>query len=267
MAERKQLIEAYLALYRKQLDRAHLERIASAEACANPLYLRVLLEELRLFGMQERLADRIEHYLNAPTMAALYQKLLERMEVDYDPARRGVWQLPQERTGGMVGDALALVWGARRGLAASELLDLLGSPPRADWSPLFLVLEDALVEQRDVLNFFHNYLRKAVEARYLPDGDRRKSTRLRLAGYFDQRLRAGGTAAPEGRTLDELPWLWRQAGEWHCLYDLLADLNLFTALWQKDAFEVKTGWAVVEANSPLRKTAAYDQVLQHPGEH
>ena len=49
-AERRDLIKAYLAQYTKELSPRELARLAGAPPCANPLYLRALLEELRVYG-------------------------------------------------------------------------------------------------------------------------------------------------------------------------------------------------------------------------
>ena len=55
LEERRQLIGAFLRDYSRKLSPARVERIAAAPPSANPLYLRVLLNELRLFGKHEEL--------------------------------------------------------------------------------------------------------------------------------------------------------------------------------------------------------------------
>ena len=81
--ERKKLIVAYLKQYRKDLSDLRVERIAAAPQTANPLYLRALLEELRLWGDHDRLDECIDGYLAAGTVDNLYEKILERYEKDY----------------------------------------------------------------------------------------------------------------------------------------------------------------------------------------
>ena len=58
------------------------ERIAAAPQSANPLYLRVLLDELRRFGEYERLEERISYYLKAESIVTLYQRVIARWEED-----------------------------------------------------------------------------------------------------------------------------------------------------------------------------------------
>ncbi|HEV2990366.1 MAG TPA: DUF4062 domain-containing protein, partial [Candidatus Angelobacter sp.] len=110
-AERMQLLEQYLAQYTKALERPRAEAIVAAPQTANPLYLRALLNELRVFGEYEGLNDRILYYLEAGNVRALYQKILRRWEADYDGGTN------------LVRRASTLIWAARRGLAESELFD------------------------------------------------------------------------------------------------------------------------------------------------
>ncbi|MCX5780668.1 MAG: hypothetical protein NTV45_07620, partial [Firmicutes bacterium] len=117
--------------YRKHLGERQVERIVTQPQAANPLYLRALLQELQVFGIHERLDERIDHYLAARTVPELYEKVLERWEEDYQRERRN-----------LVRDAMTALWAARRGLSEAELAEILGSDgqplPRAHWSPLFL---------------------------------------------------------------------------------------------------------------------------------
>jgi len=56
--ERRRMIEHYLAGFGKKLDAPRLERIAAAPATANPFYLKILLDELRVTGTYDRLTAR-----------------------------------------------------------------------------------------------------------------------------------------------------------------------------------------------------------------
>lgn len=248
--ERRRLIGDYLAQYTKTLSPARSDRVAAAPQCANPLYLRALLEELRLFGVHERLDERIGYCLSAGSAEELYEKVLRRYEEDYQRERPG-----------LVGEAMSLLWAARRGLSEAELLDLLGSEgrplPRAHWSPLFLAAEASLVSRSGLLGFFHDYIRRAVERRYLPDERARRAAHQRLADYFHER-----EVGP--RRIDEEPWQLAEAGAWQRLSLLLGDLDFFYAAWKANPFEVKARWSRVEAGSDLRMVSAYLPVLEAP---
>jgi hypothetical protein len=76
---------------------------------ANPLYLQVILEELRIFGDFDKLESHFDGYLQAETIPALYEKVLGRLEADFQP----------EGFPHLVEDALCLLWAARHGLEES----------------------------------------------------------------------------------------------------------------------------------------------------
>jgi len=248
--ERKQVIRDYLMQYRKTLSDPRIDKIASSHQTRNPLFLTALLEELRLFGEHDLLDKRIEYYLTAETVDVLYEKILERYEEDYGTERPG-----------LVRDVMTLLWASRRGLSAAELLDLLGQDgeplPAAVFSHLYLAAEHSLVSRSGLIGFFHDYLRQAVEDRYLPGDEKKKAARLRLADYFD-----GQELSP--RKVDELPWQLSEASDWQRLYDLLGDLEFFHEAWEKDEYEVKAYWAKTENSSDLQLLDAYQHVLDAP---
>ncbi len=249
-AEREQLIVDYLATYSRALGTALRVRIAGASQCANPLYLRALLDELRVWGEHETLGERIDHYLAAKTVDALYELILSRYEQDYEGDR------PK-----LVSEAFSLLWASRRGLSETELLELLGTKgqplPRAFWSPLYLAAEQSLTSRSGLLGFFHDYLRSAVEHRYLRTQPAKKSAHLRLADYF-----AGREMGP--RKVDELPWQLAEASAWQRLADLLADLDFLIAASLTSRYDVLTLWAKVESGSTLRMVDAYRAPLEAP---
>jgi tetratricopeptide (TPR) repeat protein len=249
--ERQKLIVEYLKQYRKELSRPRVERIAAAPQTANPLYLRALLEELRLWGDHETLGKCIDGYLEAGTVEQLYEKILKRYEEDYEDADHR----------GLVRDAMSLLWAARRGLTEAEILALLGSKndplPRIYWSPLYLAAEQSLVSRSGLIGFFHDYFRQAVRKLYLPTEEDCRHAHLRLANYFQR-----SELSP--RQVDELPWQLAQAEAWQRLYTLLADLAFFDAAWQGNQFEVKANWALIEEHSSFRMVDAYRPVLDAP---
>ena len=214
--ERKRLIEGYLARFARKLSTDAVDKIIAAQQTANPLYLKALLDELRVYGDHDTLGQRIDHYLQAGTIDALYEKILERYEGDYEHDRKG-----------LVRDVMSHIWASRRGLSEAELRELLGKEnepmPRAYWSPLYLAAEESLVSRSGLLSFFHDYLRKAVEDKYLRDKEQKRLAHLRLADYFDKR-------ALDARKADELPWQLMQTEKWERLKDCITNIPMFVKL-------------------------------------
>ena len=235
--ERRRMITGYLARFGKQLDAHRLDRLASAHAAANPLYLKILLDDLRVTGTHDRLDHRLTEYLTAADIASLLQQVLARYQRDYERDRPG-----------LVSEALGLIWAARRGLTESELLHLLrpksdtGHPqnvtsqlPPALWTPLRAALEDSLIDRGGILNFAHDFLRTAVETAFVPDQDKRDDYQLQLADDFE--------AQPiTARTCDELPWLLRETESLVRLRACLLNIDRFLLLYERDMEEPRSYW-------------------------
>ena len=248
--ECRKLIRSYLAQYRKSLSGKRIERIASEKQVHNPLYLRALLEELRVFGEHEQLDERIGHYLEAENIPGLYERILHRYEEDYEIEHPA-----------LVHTTLSMIWASRRGLSEAELLRILGDGeepiPHAHWAPFYLAAENMFINRSGLLCFSHDYLNQAVTARYLPTGKEQQSAHMRLADYF-------GSLILTPRVVDELPWQLAESKAWQRLHALLADLEFFKIAWEKDEYDVKRYWVKVEGNSELRLADSYDPVLKAP---
>lgn len=255
--ERFTLITSYLRQYTKTLDDTHTAQLAGASEAANPLYLRTLLEELRVVATHRDLDLVLNSYLQARSSAELFQKILARWERDYDADEH------------LVSRSMALIWAARSGLAESELLDLLGSQgapfPRARWSPLYLAAESALLNRSGLLTFSHEYLREAVRLRYLGSGRRMESAHRRLADYFELR-----DLSP--RQIDELPWQMLQAGDLERLARLFTyrrepqnwSRQFLSAAWDHSRFETQMYWTFIESQPQLAIVPMFREETEHP---
>ncbi|HHV06169.1 MAG TPA: DUF4062 domain-containing protein [Anaerolineaceae bacterium] len=248
--ERAQLIRQYLGFYSKGLSELRVQRIIEDPQSENPLALRLLLDELRQFGNHEALDDLINQYLAADSLPEMFQLKLGRLEADFENDQPG-----------LVRRALSMLWAARFGLSEVELLEVLGEPdqplPGRFWSPLSLALESSLVNRDGLLSFYHDYLRQAVEERYLKDEQSQTNAHLTLADYFDRQKEI------TERKLDELPWQLSKAKDWQRLYESLADLNVLVTLFYYGKTDLMTYWAMVETNSVLNRIQAYQSVLDN----
>ncbi|WP_321507484.1 DUF4062 domain-containing protein [uncultured Methanoregula sp.] len=250
VSERKALITCYLKKYHKELSPSLKEELASAPQSEKPLFLRALLEEVRIHGIFEKLPGQIRAYLAAPTVDALYEQILTRYERDYERDRQD-----------LVRDVSSLIWAGRRGLSRSELMDLLGTGgkplPAAYWAPLYLAMEHSLVEKDGRITFFHDYLRSAVEHRYLPTIELKRAAHRRIADYFA--IQTGGL-----RRIEELPWQLAEAAEWDRLVALLTDPAFFMAVWDIEEYDVKRYWVQTEAGSSHRMVETYQSIIREP---
>lgn len=251
--ERAELIAQWLERrYAKRLDPGLARRIAQAPLAGSPLWLVAVLEEIRLYGDHASLAGRIDHYVRADSLEALFARILARWEHDYERERPG-----------LVGDAMRALWAARDGVGETEMRELLGGAdgpvPPLVWSVFQFAAGHALARRSGLLGFFHPYLRQAVEARYLASHAGQRAAHAALAAYFAR--------DPSPRRTRELPWQLGRAGEWEAVYALLADPAFFREAWNADELDVKRFWAEVEARGGRSRAEAYAAVLDRPAAH
>ena len=249
--DRRTFIRKCLALSAKALSRHHEDMIVASEFSASPLFLKTLIEELRQFGSHEQLEGRLAHYLQAPSVPALFSLILARYEEDYERDRPG-----------LVGDAFSLFYAADRGLAEAELLDLLGtdgtSLPQAIWAPLFLAAEGLLADRGGVLSLNSPLIRVALVSAFAGPGSAVAMNR-RLAEYF--RTRENGP-----RKLEELPYHLWMADDMAGLRDAMADLPFLKAMVERDLSAAANIWERLEREG-FDFYETYRSVFKDPFEH
>jgi tetratricopeptide (TPR) repeat protein len=209
--EQRQIVETLLGEWRRKLDDQQMASLLAHAGVQNPLYLRVALEELRLFGSFEELTRRIAGL--SENVSGLFGQVLARLEDDHGQK--------------LVTEAFSLLGCSRYGLSESELLELLtregeGQFPRALWVRLARGARAYLVQHGEFISFFHRQLADAVTSRYL----RKSNKHAELAAYFEH-------AALE-RKLDEYPFQLQHAGENERLAQALSDIGLLGAAWERE---------------------------------
>jgi tetratricopeptide (TPR) repeat protein len=225
--EREAVVVRFLSEYHKALSQEQIARIAEDAKCAHPLFLRTLLEELRLLGEHERIEHHLQRLLKTTGTEDLFQRVLERMEDDYS-----------QKTVRVV---MSLLWASRSGLSEAELAELTGIS-RLKLSTLLLGLDYHLVRRDGLLTFFHDYLRRAVEKRYLTDAGKKVQAHERLAGYFER-------AAVSLRATRELVYALESLGERARLEGVLTEIARFEELWRAEREEVLRLWSSTEATA------------------
>ena len=223
LEERKTLIREYLGLYTKELTENNVNRIAEDPESDNPLILRTILDELKIFGIYEQLDERIDYYLKPKNPAEFFNAVLERLEGDYEESKPG-----------MVGELLSLIWAARRGLTENEVFEITKIPPLY-WTPLYYAIENHLVRKGGLLNFSHEFLREAVEQKYLRVDEEKKKAYLRIADYFEG-------LPSTARSCDELPWLLKQSKSFNRLRNCLLNIDCFLEIRKRNEDELRGYW-------------------------
>ncbi|MGJ7917763.1 tetratricopeptide repeat protein [Massilia sp. LXY-6] len=118
VTQRRAAIDLFLATCGKDLAQSLRERLAESASCAIPLFMRLLLEELRLHARNDNLEEQLESLLHTTTAGALFDKIVAAMDKDF----LEVGYL------GLASRAMHLIAASRRGLRRADLAYLLATP-------------------------------------------------------------------------------------------------------------------------------------------
>lgn len=232
------LAKNFLSQYLKQLDENLLSALITLPAAANPLYLKVILSELRVFGSFIKLTEKISSdFGDTPEKA--FQAILRRLESDpaYSPldphqtvplifgllahSRHG---LSPEELSGLLHDAMKLGTGAEERQAALDTVHLYVRQVRP-----------FLSNRNGRYDYFFESFREAARNRYTTpgnvEGTNWKSTiqwHSLLADYFERLPAWQGNPAsirrkPTLRRAEVVPFHLYHAGSWDRLNRILSD--------------------------------------------
>lgn len=245
---RQSIVVRYLGEFHKGISAEQLARIAGDRNAPWPLFLCLVAEELRLHGEHETLDEEIDRYCNLPSLDAVFQVLLERLERDF-----GV---------NLVRDFFSLLALSRSGLTEPELVELLDAP-RVDLSRLLFALDYHLIRKEGLLDFFHIYLRHGVEGRYLSSDAERRQVHTRLARYWSRLLDRdyGAEGDPPVRLALEACYQSYRADDREHLVASLVRLPVVRSLVRADrSYELLEWWHAVEEESDM--VACYTRALE-----
>ena len=209
---KRRLINQYLGNYLKTLDDEQIDVICSFEASENPLFLKVLLSELRVFGSFDQLSEEIGRFGNSPVSA--FKHVLDRLESD-------------GRKTNIVPLMFSLLANARAGLAEDELVDIIKSQTDFDENDIRDAIRLNIMKVRQFMmrkdgchDFFYDSFKIASREKY---GDKNDL----LLDYFNRKAdpyHDFSFANPDEnnlRALNELPFHLNSSGDYEELEKVL----------------------------------------------
>jgi WD40 repeat protein/tetratricopeptide (TPR) repeat protein len=191
LEDRRKLVRAFLELYLKNMDDRYLDLLIQLKGAHSPLYLKVVLFELRVFGAFEQLKAKIERdFGETPELA--FQAVLTRLESDPSYS----FLAPEV--------AVPLIFGlmahSRRGLSVGALSEILfQQQPKKNLMALIVPAQDEndrermwvqdsvqlflrqvrtfLARRKGHYDFFYDSFRKAANASYVAPASGHPSAR------------------------------------------------------------------------------------------
>jgi len=215
----KELVDKYLETYGKRLT-YDIDELLKHKMIQNTLFLRTLLEEIRLLGVFETIGEDITEYLKSKDVKELFIKIFRRYERDYDAV--------------LVREVLSLLYISRDGLSENNLLEIMeerGEVDRYRFYPMLLALEEHLISRGGLYGFFHDYIKEAVESKYLPKKQYISKYRKQITDYFEAK-------EIDSQRVRELPYQIFKLKDKERLYHTLMDVKFFVSIQEINEYEL-----------------------------
>ena len=256
-AVRKQLCRKYLSELRgKNLNDQQELMIAESAQSSNPRFLLTLLDDICVTAVHDDLTHRIQRVVQAQKISDLYELILQRIESDYDPQRKG-----------HIKCFLCLVWASRKGLIlSSEVVPLLtthfkGVINEDDFGALYMLIDEFFTNSGGLLNFSNEDIKTAVEKYYLKDVSAKKGYHKELANFFFELKNYDITSV---RILDELPYHLEKSDEFEKLFELLCDIRIIDQLYSPAyKYDFIQYWRSIESITSHKVVDEYRSVLKN----
>jgi len=245
---RRRLMDGYLTELGKNLQPELVGKLVGAPAASALPFTITVLEDLRVFGEHELIADRVATYLSCQSYDDLLVLILERLEGDYaEPTN-------------LVASVLSALALSRSGLTEKELLSSIipGETvvPYARWAPLRASLAPHVVEVRGRIRLASEQLRSIVLGKYARTSEASRAIHRRLAQSFRQQDNLRG--------LMETPWHYAFAGDWDAVTSWISTSRYLKVVWDSEAADVSRLWHAVHSEAGITPVDGYASTMQHP---
>ncbi|WP_405276598.1 DUF4062 domain-containing protein [Methanobrevibacter sp.] len=215
-AEKNEIIKSYLSNYLKELDEREIHEICNFKGSTNPLFLKILLAELRVFGSFDQLKDEITSFGDSPFTA--FTHVFERLEEDekvrgdnLEIAKPLFSLLATSRDGGLSEEEIVTVLKDKYNLNEDDV--------RASVNLNLRQVRPFMARKEERHDFFYEKFREAARNKYADDYD--DNIKL-LTDYFRNKVNEDSKVA---RPYMELPYYLNESNETEELKKILSSYS------------------------------------------
>lgn len=245
MMEKLSITIEYFQRISKRLEDSQLECIISNPITSNPAVLRILLDELSVFGYYERLGERIGSYLDNRDVDDFYYSVLARIENDFNKDDvKAIFQ------------SLIL---SRSGLAEDDILDICHMT-RLDLSMLLSNCPSIVNNYGSLVRVTTNNRIKAIFNELYLGNSSEASMRRRICDYFYDKCRGykisfyqydnikcNFSCGDTSRAVHEVAFQLYNMHDYQSLYDFLIVPSFFEILFRIDRALLYDSWKTLQA--------------------
>lgn len=240
--DKRELITNYLAKFSKKLPDEAIQKIIHDDISELPLTLKTMLDELRQFGVHEELDNVIEYYTKASGPIEFYEKVLERLEKDFEDGKKGI-----------VSEILTALYLVKSGLKENELLEILDIPAMY-WSPIHNSIESNFLNINGFIRFSNPYIKEAIIKRYLTDKSFVKSICNKIIKRFD-------IPNADDRMIEETAEQYINSENKTGLFNHLSNLFNMMALYDDSPIKLIRFWRYLKSDYSIEDAYSIEKVM------
>lgn len=151
--DQRKIVKRIPTFFAKMMDNDQIDLLLKRKETNNPLYLKVAMDELRIFGSFEKLDEKID---SLPSdVVNLFEVVINRLAVENGKK--------------IVEMLFCLLECSRYGLTLNELAELLAEDKDRAHLVILRQIRDYLFNREELIDFFHMSLSKAVRKKYFEE--------------------------------------------------------------------------------------------------
>lgn len=210
-------------------------KMVTAPATSQPMYLRILLQGLRLCSSLTNAStdELLDEFLSCSQAHELINKTLDICTSAVFEINKNSDELTDEvqhnQNAELLGKIFSVVYAARNGLTEAEVWGVIKmvtkfSPDVVMSVKLMTILKDFTMVVNDMHTFSHEIYREVVYEKYIKKHEHLIRWHYLMARYF-------GQLPPCGRKLVSLPYHLEVAGSWSKVKNCLTEIEMFELWW------------------------------------
>jgi hypothetical protein len=252
---RHSVINAFCNLFDFDISESQQFKIVTAHSSAQPMYLRTLLQAMKLATCLTRISpdELLENFLMCTTAHELVDKNLNICCHGADDEEVHLNEYGDNLIADLLGKMMSVIYVSRSGLTEAEIWGLLHMVQRFDINPqqtshLMSIVKEFTMVVNDMYSFSHEIYREVVYSKYI-------NSRSALVKWHNILARFFGQLPPCDRKLVALPYHLEMAGSWSKVKNCLTDIEMFQIWWTP---KFKTDFIKFWASLTQKITADHD---------
>ena len=230
LEDKLNLCDTLLKENSKVLESDKINMICSQESTNNPLFLRIVLDELCIYGSFRSLEDQISNLIGCKAVQELFSKYVDRLDADFSAISSRL---------NIVRDTLCALVYSKVGLSEDDLIEMFDLQ-LSQWAPLYFAIQRYLIMRSGKLSYAHKELTNAIKEKYVTSEQDMRAIVMQMANYFEQkyRLACKNTESISETVVVELARLLQISNQKVRLQQLICDEKVFQFFYRSKLYDL-----------------------------